>query len=51
MGSDPGVVIQSSYYPDSKAEVHVLANVDKGAGLIASKIDEAIIAKRKTNNC
>lgn len=47
MGSDPGVVMQSSYYPESKAEVHILANVDEGAGLIASKIDEVIIAKQK----
>ncbi|OXM16133.1 serine hydrolase domain-containing protein [Paenibacillus herberti] len=43
MGSDPGVVMQSSFYPKLKAEVHILSNVSSGAGLIASKIDEEIL--------
>ncbi len=42
MGGDPGVVMQSSYYPALKAEAHVLANVDRGAGFIASRIDELL---------
>lgn len=42
MGGDPGVEMLSSYYPKLKGEVHVLANVDKGAGLIASRIDEKL---------
>lgn len=42
MGGDPGVEMLSSYYPKLNAQVHVLANVDKGAGLIASKIDEEL---------
>lgn len=42
MGADPGVVMQSSYYPKLKAEAHVLANVGNGADLIASRIDEML---------
>lgn len=42
MGGDPGVVMLSSYYPKLKAEAHVLANVDHGAGMIASRIDEIL---------
>lgn len=45
MGGDPGVVMQSSYYPALKAEAHVLANLDRGAGLIASRIDEVLFSK------
>lgn len=42
MGGDPGVVMQSSYYPEWKAKAHVLANVESGAGFIASQIDEVL---------
>lgn len=42
MGGDPGVVMQSSYYPEWKAKAHVLANGDSGAGFIASQIDEVL---------
>ncbi|GFN31440.1 hypothetical protein PCURB6_17000 [Paenibacillus curdlanolyticus] len=45
MGGDPGVVMQSSYYPRLNAEAHVLANVDRGAGIIASRIDEALLSR------
>lgn len=45
MGGDPGVVMQSSYYPALKAEAHIIANVDRGAGFIASRIDEALVGK------
>ncbi|MFF2093111.1 serine hydrolase domain-containing protein [Paenibacillus sp. NPDC058174] len=45
MGGDPGVVMQSSYYPEMKAELHVLANVDRGAGLIATRINEVLLSK------
>lgn len=47
MGGDPGGVMLSSYYPKLKAEVHVLSNVDEGAGLIASRIDELLLSKCK----
>ncbi|MFC6331869.1 serine hydrolase domain-containing protein [Paenibacillus septentrionalis] len=39
MGSDPGVVMQSSYYPASKTQAHVIANANSGASFIASQID------------
>lgn len=42
MGSDPGVEMQSSMYPKSKLYAHILANIDNGAGSIATKIDEHI---------
>jgi len=42
MGSDPGVIMQSSVYVKSKMHAHIIGNIDKGAGLIASKIDELI---------
>jgi Beta-lactamase class C and other penicillin binding proteins len=40
MGSDPGVVMQSSVYAKSKIHAHIIGNIDKGAGMIARKIDE-----------
>lgn len=43
MGGDPGVTMLSSYYPLLMAGVHVLSNVDEGAGSIASEIDELLI--------
>lgn len=43
MGGDPGVVMLSSYYPKINAGVHVLSNVDEGAGVIASRIDEMLL--------
>nr|WP_230202498.1 serine hydrolase [Paenibacillus ihumii] len=46
MGGDPGVVMQSSYYPELKAEAHILANVGQGAGSIASRMDEILLANR-----
>lgn len=42
MGSDPGVTMQSSVYAKSKIHAHIIGNIDKGAGMIASKIDEFI---------
>jgi len=42
MGSDPGVIMQSSIYPNSKIHAHIIGNINKGAGMIASKIDEVI---------
>ncbi|WP_442600516.1 serine hydrolase domain-containing protein [Paenibacillus sp. KN14-4R] len=42
MGSDPGVIMQSSVYPKSNLHAHIIGNINKGAGMIASKIDEVI---------
>lgn len=42
MGSDPGVIMQSSVYPKSKIHAHIIGNINKGAGMIASKIDEVV---------
>lgn len=42
MGSDPGVIMQSSVYPDSNIHVHIIGNIDRGAGMIAAKIDDVI---------
>ncbi|GBF76381.1 penicillin-binding protein [Paenibacillus sp. 598K] len=42
MGFDPGVCMLSSYYPALRAEAHVLANIDSGAGWIASDLDEQL---------
>ncbi len=42
MGSDPGVIMQSSVYPKSNLQAHIIGNINKGAGMIASKIDEVI---------
>ncbi|WP_410769430.1 serine hydrolase domain-containing protein [Fontibacillus sp. BL9] len=42
MGSDPGVIMQSSVYPVSKIHAHIIGNINKGAGMIATKIDEVI---------
>ncbi|MCR8641993.1 beta-lactamase family protein [Paenibacillus sp. N1-5-1-14] len=42
MGSDPGVIMQSSVYPESKIHAHIIGNINKGAGMIAGKIDEVI---------
>ena len=43
MGSDPGVIMQSSVYAKSKIHAHIIGNINKGAGMIASKIDEIIL--------
>lgn len=43
MGSDPGVIMQSSIYAKSKMHAHIIGNISKGAGRIASKIDELIL--------
>lgn len=45
MGSDPGVIMQSSIYAKSKIHAHIIGNINKGAGMIASKIDEVIHKK------
>jgi CubicO group peptidase (beta-lactamase class C family) len=42
MGSDPGVIMQSSVYAKHKIHAHFIGNINKGAGMIASKIDELI---------
>lgn len=42
MGSDPGVSMQSSIYPENNMNVHIIGNINYGAGMIASKIDEMI---------
>ncbi len=42
VGSDPGVIMQSSVYPKSNLQAHIIGNINKGAGMIASKIDEVI---------
>ncbi|MCR2806558.1 serine hydrolase [Paenibacillus sp. SCIV0701] len=42
MGSDPGVTMVSSAYAKTYDQAHVLGNVDRGAGALASKIDEWI---------
>lgn len=42
MGSDPGVIMQSSVYAESKIHSHIIGNIDNGAGMIARKIDEWI---------
>ncbi|UVI29200.1 serine hydrolase domain-containing protein [Paenibacillus spongiae] len=45
MGSDPGVEMQSSIYAESKLQAHILANINSGAGAIATRIDELILAE------
>jgi len=42
MGSDPGVIMQSSVYPMSNIHAHIIGNINKGAGMIARQIDEVI---------
>ncbi|RJG23600.1 hypothetical protein DQX05_13215 [Paenibacillus thiaminolyticus] len=42
MGSDPGIKMESSLYPKRNTQAHVLSNNGKGAGAIASKIDEVL---------
>lgn len=42
MGYDPGVIMQSSYYPQLKAEAHILSNVESGADFIAAEVDERL---------
>lgn len=42
MGSDPGVIMQSSVYAKHNIHAHILGNINKGAGMIALKIDEII---------
>lgn len=42
MGSDPGVTMQSSVYAKSKIHAHIIGNIDKGAGMIAGKVDQFI---------
>lgn len=42
MGSDPGVIMQSSIYAKSKIHAHIIGNINRGAGMLASKIDELI---------
>lgn len=42
MGSDPGVIMQSSVYAKSKIHAHIIGNIDQGAGMIASEIDELV---------
>ncbi|MFF2886210.1 serine hydrolase domain-containing protein [Paenibacillus sp. NPDC057967] len=46
MGSDPGVVMLSSAYLQSGAYAHVLANVERGSGIIASGIDRLLKGER-----
>lgn len=46
MGSDPGVTMQSSVYAKSKIHAHIIGNIDNGAGMIASKMDEIIYNER-----
>ncbi|RJE85107.1 class A beta-lactamase-related serine hydrolase [Paenibacillus sp. 1011MAR3C5] len=46
MGSDPGVVMLSSAYLQPGVYAHVLANVERGAGMIASGIDEFLLDAR-----
>ncbi|WP_223066335.1 serine hydrolase domain-containing protein [Paenibacillus caui] len=43
MGSDPGVIMQSSVYAKHKIHAHLIGNINKGAGIIARKIDEIIV--------
>lgn len=45
MGSDPGVTMQSLFYPRHNIHAHIIGNINKGAGMIASKIDEIIYEK------
>ncbi|MEF2965369.1 serine hydrolase [Paenibacillus sp. M1] len=42
VGSDPGVNMQSSIYLKGNIHAHIIGNTNKGAGEIASKIDEFI---------
>ncbi|MVO99535.1 serine hydrolase domain-containing protein [Paenibacillus lutrae] len=42
MGSDPGVIMHSSVYPELNIHAHMMGNINKGAGLIAQKLDELI---------
>lgn len=45
MGSDPGVIMQSSVYVKDYIHAHIIGNINKGAGMIASKIDEFVLEK------
>lgn len=43
MGSDPGVIMQSSVYAKEKIHAHIIGNIGKGAGMLARKIDEILL--------
>ncbi|MGG3744864.1 serine hydrolase domain-containing protein, partial [Paenibacillus chibensis] len=47
MGSDPGVIMQSSIYAKNKIHAHIIGNINKGAGRIAGKMDEIIYKEFK----
>jgi len=42
MGSDPGVEMMSSVYPQCATQLHILSNNGKGAGAITRSIDEGL---------
>ncbi|RIX48709.1 class C beta-lactamase-related serine hydrolase [Paenibacillus nanensis] len=48
MGSDPGVTMVSSAYAGAQpgCQLHVLGNIERGAGAISSRIDSALAAVR-----
>ncbi|SDX35914.1 CubicO group peptidase, beta-lactamase class C family [Marininema mesophilum] len=48
-GSDPGVRLRSTYYTKSKAQAHILANVDVGLLPIAKSIDEMVDSEQVRN--
>lgn len=43
MGSDPGVTMVSSAYAKTGCQLHVLGNIERGAGAISSKVDTIIL--------
>lgn len=47
MGSDPGVTMQSSVYAVGDVQAHIIGNINRGAGMIASQIDDFFIGKYK----
>lgn len=49
MGGDPGVVMLSSAYMQPGVYAHVLANVERGSGKIASDIDQLLLDAQQTD--
>ncbi|MNJ49093.1 Penicillin-binding protein 4* [compost metagenome] len=45
VGSDPGVLMESSIYPENNIHAHIIGNMNHGASTIARKIDEIIHKK------
>lgn len=47
MGADPGVAMQSSYYPTLRAQAHILSNTDSDVDRLAAEIDETLLGIEK----